>query len=73
MENLFDYGVGPWTEYTLRHYCQHLTMVAQEGKYYSTPLKGYHGVIQGDPIYPNISNMVVDAVIRYWVAVVEEE
>ena len=32
--------------------------------------KGYSGVTQGNPLSPTAFNVVVDAVIHYWVAVV---
>ena len=48
-------------------------MVAWVGQYYSTPFKGYHMITQGNPLYPTIFNMVVDAVSRHWVTVVVGE
>ena len=48
-------------------------MVTLAGQYYCAPLKGYLRVTQGDPLSSTISNMVVDAVIRHWVAVVVGE
>ena len=45
-------------------------MVARAGGYYRAALQGAHGVTQGDPLSPTIFNVVVDAVVRNWVAVV---
>ena len=36
---------------------------------FGSPLKGYHGVIKVNPMYPTIFNVVVDAAICYWVVV----
>ena len=38
-------------------------MVARARRYYGTPFKGFHGVIQGDPLSTTIFNMVLDAVL----------
>ena len=48
-------------------------MVAREGKYYGDPLKRSRGFTQGNPLYPTILNIVVDAFIRHWVMVVAGE
>ena len=42
-------------------------MAARAGGYYGTEFKGERGVTQGDPLYPTIFNVVVDAVVRHWV------
>ena len=44
-------------------------MVVNTGRYFQRPFKGYQGVTQGDPMYPTIFNVVVNAVIRQWVTV----
>ena len=63
------YGVGPRAIRLLRKYWGRLTMVARDGGYFGMPFKGYCGVTQGDLLFPTISNVVVDAIICYWVAV----
>ena len=45
-------------------------MIAKAGGYFRRPFKGYRGLNQGNPMFPTISNVVMDAVIRSWVAVV---
>ena len=43
-------------------------MVARSGGYYCLPFKGYRIVTQVNPLSPILFNMVVDTVIRHWVA-----
>ena len=43
-------------------------MVARAGGYNRKDFKGERGVTQGDPLYLIIFNVVVDAVVRHWVA-----
>ena len=57
----------------LREYWNKPTMVARAGGYYRTGFKGERGVTQGDPLSPNIFNVVVDAVVRHWVTLAEKE
>ena len=46
-------------------------MVMKAGEYSGPPFQGQCGVTQGNPFYPTVFNVVVDAMIRYWVMVVE--
>ena len=48
-------------------------MVARAGRYYGTEFKGERGVTQGDPLYPTIFNVVVDAVVRQWLHLATQE
>ena len=45
-------------------------MVAKSGGYFEPLFQEYHGVTQGNPLYPTVFNVVLDAVIRKWVMVV---
>ena len=45
-------------------------MVVRAGGYFGIPFKGYQGATQGKPLFSSIFNVVVDAFIRYRVAVV---
>ena len=47
-------------------------MVERAGGYYRTASQGDRGVMQGDPLSTTILNVVVDAVVRHWVAVTVE-
>ena len=67
---LVKYVVGPQVIRLLRKYWYQLNMVAQAGGVYGTPFKVFCRVTQGCPLSPTISNVVVDAVLLYWVTVV---
>ena len=41
-------------------------MAARSGGYYGAAFKGERGVTQGDLLPPTLFNVVVDAVVRYW-------
>ena len=73
MEILVGCGVGPPTEKILRHYWDHLSMVARAGHYYETPFKGHQGVTQGSPLSPIIFNIVVYVVIHHCITLVTGE
>ena len=64
------YRFVPRTIRLLKTYWGRLTIVVRADGYFGVPFKVYRGVTQGDPLPPTISNVVVDAVIRYWVVVV---
>ena len=67
---LEGYGVGTRTIRILRTYWSRIQMAAKSGGHYGTAFQIHHGVTQGNPLSPTIFNMVVDTVIRHWVAVV---
>ena len=45
-------------------------MVVKAGSYFDLLFKWDRGGMQGDPLYPTIFNVIVDAVIFHWVKVV---
>ena len=47
-------------------------MVARAGGYYRSAFQGFRRVKQGYPMSPTIFNVMVDAVVRYWVEVMVE-
>ena len=73
LEILEGYGVGPKSRRLLTNYWRRLTMVAIAGGYYGTAFGGKRGVMQGNPLSPNIFNVVVDTIVRHWVHGVMEE
>ena len=72
LEILERYGVGPQACRLLRTYWVRLMMVARAGGYYGLSFQGSRGVTQGGPLSPTIFNVVVDAVVQHWVAVMVE-
>ena len=44
--------------------------MTRAGFYYGTPLRGYLGIIQGDPLPPTIFNMLFDAGFFHWATLV---
>ena len=67
LEILECYGVGPNARRLLTNYWRRPAMVVRAGGYYGTAFGGERGVTQGNPLSPTIFNVVVDAVVRYWV------
>ena len=67
---LAAYWVGPRTSRIMRTCWGRLNIVARDGGYFGMLFKGYCGKTQGNPLPPNIFNVVVNAVIRYCVTVV---
>ena len=65
LEILEGYDVGPRSCHTAWTYWDWLWTVAREGGYYGTAFQGFRGVIQGDPLFPTIFNVVVDAVVHH--------
>ena len=47
-------------------------MVVRAGGYYGQFFQSFRGVTQGEPLYPTIFNVVVDAVVHHWVEVMVE-
>ena len=68
---LYGYTIGPWDFCTLCAHWYRFHMVACAGGYCEESFQGFQGVTQGEPLYPIIFNMVVDAVVRHWISLVE--
>ena len=47
-------------------------MLARAGGYCGAAFTGARGVMKGDPLYPAIFNLVVDAVVRHCMSVMVE-
>jgi hypothetical protein len=67
---LQQYGVGTSTLRLLRHYWESQQLVARQAGYHGRPFSATRGVTQGDPLSPTFFNIVVDAVVRYWLSLV---
>ena len=48
-------------------------MLARAIGYYCDPFEGFRGLTQVDPLLPNISNVVLDAVISNWPMIMVDE
>ena len=59
--------MGPQYCRILWTYWDQLRMVVKAGRYYGKEFQGFRGVIQGEPLSPNIFNVVLDAVVQHWV------
>jgi hypothetical protein len=70
LEQIFEgYGVGPNTRRILKKYWDQMWLVARQADYYGRPFTATRGLTQaGDPLFPTLFNIVVDAIIRAWLA-----
>ena len=70
LEILEGYRIGKRTLWLLRKHWDRLVIVERAIWYYETPLKGFWGVTQGDTLYLNIFNILVDEVIINWMKII---
>ena len=63
---LKGYGVGPNCLRLLQSFWNRQVIVARQGGFYGEPFKAERGVTQGDPFSPTGFNVLVDAIVRYW-------
>jgi len=66
MRILEAYGVGPNLCRIINKVWEGDTMVPRQSGYFGKPFKASRGVRQGDIISPLIFNIMVDAVVRHW-------
>lgn len=66
------YGVGPALLRLLRNFWEQQKTVARLGGFHGEPIDVNGGVTQGDIPSPGIFNIVVDAIVRYWLSVTSE-
>ena len=66
-------GMGNRSLRLLCRYWERLNMVAWVGGYYAEPFHGERGITQFNPLSPTTSNVVVEAVVRHWEFLVEEQ
>jgi hypothetical protein len=72
-EILQQYGVWEKVSRLLRHFWGRHVVVAKQGGHFSEPFQATRWVPQGDITSLNIFNIVVDAVIRYWLTLVLDD
>ena len=70
---LEGYCVGPRYLRLLCRNWERMKMVVQAGGHYREPFHRERGVTQGDPLFPTIFNVVVDAVVNHWKSLVAEQ
>ena len=68
LEILEGYGVGPNILGLLKFYWDHQRCVAKTGKYHRETFVPYHNAMQGIIVSPILFNVLVDAVVRKWLA-----
>ena len=62
--------MGPKACLILCSYWERLWMVACVGGYYGSEFQGFWGATQGEPLFPTLFNVVVEAVARHWISLV---
>ena len=72
LEILEQYGVGPRMLRVLTRYWEQQLIVARQAGFYGEPFHPSRGTTQGDMLSPTLFNIVVDAVVRYWLSVISE-
>ena len=70
LELLRGYGLGPNLDRLLTKYWYQQRILPKSGKFLGTDFRTGRGVMQGDPVFPLILNIVVDAVVRAVIGVV---
>jgi hypothetical protein len=53
-------------------YWEQQLLAVRQADYYGEPIKATRGLTQGDPLSPTIFNVVVDAIIRAWLASLDD-
>lgn len=66
MRILEGYGVGPNLRRIISKVWEGDTMVPRQSGYFGKPFRAHRGVRQGDIMSPLIFNIMVDAVVRHW-------
>lgn len=73
LEILAQYGAGARMLRLLRQYWDQQQVVARQGGYHGDPFEVTRGLTQGDIPSPTIFNIVVDAIVRYWLSLVVDD
>ena len=73
LEILEGYGVGPNILGILKFYWDNQCCVAKTGNYHGENFIPHRGATQGGIVSPTLFNVLVDAVVRKWLADVMED
>ena len=73
LEILEGYGVGPKVRRLLVSYWDAQQFVVRQNDYFGDPLRPTRGVTQGDIVSPTVFNIVVDAIVRHWLALTVDD
>ena len=73
LEILEGYGVCPNALGLLTFYWNSQRCVAKSGKYHGETFVPYRGATQGGVVSPTLFNILVDAVVRKWLADVMDD
>ena len=71
LQILEDAGVGPKALRLIRAFWDKAILVCRASGYYGSPFSAERGVTQGGPLSPTIFNIMVDAIMREWVRLME--
>ena len=71
LEIMYGYGMGPQDCHMLCAYWDRLCMVYLAGGYYEKAFQDFWWVNQGEPLFPTVFNVVVDAVVHHYISLVE--
>ena len=70
---LEGHGVGPKMRRLICHFWDEATNVCRALGNCGTPFKAGRGVTQGSPLLAKLFNIIVDAVVRKWMQLLQEE
>ena len=73
MEILWDCGVGEKALRLIARFWRDAELVCRAGGYYGRPFCARRGVTQGGPPSHTLFNLTVNAIVREWVRVLQEE
>lgn len=66
-------GVGENLCRVLKTFWQQQQTIAKQSGYYGNPFQATRGFVQRDPLSPTLFNILVDAVVRYWLSLPVED
>ncbi len=70
---LEGHGIGPSMRCLIRHFWDEATNVCRASGNYGTPFKTGRGVTQSGPLSAKLFNVMVDAVVREWLQILQDK